>query len=110
MKNIFQITRGGNLHNHLYLWKKEWVRPYESPISAYMNFVMLNALTAGDVRRYWDCPNSSPQYYKDAVINDVYGGSKFIDNLYKQLLPYDSFEFPHINEASGIMVGTQPTL
>ena len=97
MKNTLRIVRGGNLRNHLFLWKKEWVRPYESPISAYMNFVMLNAISAGDVKRYWGIPKEySAQYYREAVISDIRGGMKFVEKLYEYLLPYEANDFPEL--------------
>ena len=90
MKSTLQIVRGGNLRSHKFLWKKEWVRPYESPLSAYMNFVMLNALSTCEVKRYFDCAKESlVTVYRPEVVNEIQGGRKFVDKIYEHLLPYN---------------------
>ena len=40
---------------HEYLWDESWIRPYESPISAYMNFCSINAFSYKNLRLLWNC-------------------------------------------------------
>lgn len=79
----------------LYTWDKAWVRPYESALSVYMNYVGINALTYSNVIHYWNCNDGSGQYVHEIHYNAM-SASKFVSEFAKRLLPDNFFYFPQI--------------
>lgn len=82
-----------------YIWDKDWVRPYESPISVYMNFCNINAISYSQIIYYWRIRGSyehNTDYSED--LNCFFTGSRiFVKTFIEKLLPEDyKVSFPKL--------------
>ena len=80
-----------------YTWNKSWVRPFESPLSAYINFCSINALTTNQILKLWGCKQSSGVNHYDNQMNCyVRIADDAIDKIKTIILPDDYYYFPAI--------------
>jgi hypothetical protein len=81
-----------------YTWDKSWVRPYESPISIYMNFVMINAFSYSEVANLWGLQSKCYPDYRYDYKSGCYVNKniKNIEEFMKPLIPDDYIWFPRL--------------
>ena len=76
-----------------YMWRKEWVRPYESIFSILRNFCKVNALDGNDVLRLFGLHQSNTGHYNNSLIciSDIWLGYEAIKPLLDVILPDDYY-------------------
>lgn len=77
-----------------YLWRKEWVRPYESVYSVIRNFCRINVVNCNDMFRTMKISRTNNGYCNGSLlcISDIPLERYIIKNLLDVLLPDDYYE------------------
>ncbi len=104
MNTSFQKTvlNLGNIgESRRYTWDKSWVRPYESPLSAYINFVNLNATRGTDLARLWGFSSIGGMRFDERLKCEVARSRGFADGVIKEILPNAAEIFPDMTGQFG---------
>ena len=79
-----------------YIWDKSWVRPYESAVSVYMNFVNINAFIYVNVLHSWGCRDGKSERYVPEFNDRILCHGRFPKLFMENLLPDDFYRFPEL--------------